>query len=74
MDGDGGRKKQLTFPPSGGLMPSLSPDMKHILYMAPGPGENPEVWLMNADGTDQHRLTRTTTTAVTRKRQQNQME
>jgi TolB protein len=47
-------------------MPSFSPDMRHIVYVAPGPGANPEVWLMDSDGSNQHRLTTTPANAVTR--------
>jgi TolB protein len=53
---DGTRLTQLTDSPAYEFDPSWSPDGARIAFRTERSGET-EIWLMNADGTDQHRLT-----------------
>jgi Tol biopolymer transport system component len=58
MNADGGEKRQLTFNTQGGnFTPVESPDGKHIAFSGVRGHTPPEVYVMNADGTGQERLT-----------------
>ena len=58
MDLDGGNITQLTDTPGGDeFVPSWSPDGSRILYDFTPKGKNGDIWVMNADGSDQTRLT-----------------
>jgi len=48
--------QRLTAAPGADLYPSYSPDSQHIAYTGYGYG-NPEIYLMNADGSQSHVLT-----------------
>lgn len=50
-------EKRLTFRRRVDTMPAFSPDGKKIVYVSEGDG-NPEIYLMNADGSGALRLTR----------------
>jgi Tol biopolymer transport system component len=54
---DGTDLRRLTQSPWPEFDASLSPNGRFIAYRSE-PNEHPELWLMNADGTGQHRLTR----------------
>jgi len=50
--------KQLTYDPSNKDFPAWSPDGSKIAYAAPGQeGNGQDIWVMNADGTDQRNIT-----------------
>jgi Tol biopolymer transport system component len=72
MDANGDNKKQLTFLPTRAFGPAFSPDGNHIVYADYGAGEvdtglvGIEVWVMNADGTGNRQLTKTTVSGLTR--------
>ncbi len=63
MNLDGTGLAELTTDPDNGMYPSWSPDSKKIAFMSWRDGQT-EIYMMNADGSDQKRLTRTTTGAV----------
>ncbi len=65
MDADGRNKKQLTFPPDGGISPAFSPDGSKVMYASIQSG-HPEIVVMNSDGTDKRQLTTTTKSSFTR--------
>ena len=52
MNADGTNQTQLTFDPAFESIPSLSPDGTKIVYRAFKNSQN-EIWMMNADGTEQ---------------------
>jgi Tol biopolymer transport system component len=51
---------RLTIDPNNGMYPSWSPDGRQIAFMSWRAGPT-EIFVMNADGSDQRRLTQTTT-------------
>jgi TolB protein len=55
VNADGSDLTRLTAGPGDDFQPSWSPDRRLIAYRSE-PGGNPELWVMNADGTGQHRL------------------
>jgi TolB protein len=57
INADGRGLKRLTHSPWPEFDPSWSPDGRFIAYRSE-PNEQPQLWVMNADGTRQHRLTR----------------
>ena len=63
MDSDGANRRQITSGTQGGsgnFTPIYSPDQQRIAFSALRDGDtNPEVWVMNADGTGATRLTQT---------------
>jgi TolB protein len=56
VDVSGTNLRRLTRSPWHEFDPSLSPDGRLIAYRSE-PNDYPELWLMNADGSGQHRLT-----------------
>jgi TolB protein len=56
IDADGADLTQLTRAPYPEFDPSWSPDGTEIAFRSERSGE-PEIWIMNADGTGQRRLT-----------------
>jgi Tol biopolymer transport system component len=56
-DGTGARLTRASGPGAHEFDPTLSPDRRLIAYRRERDGGNPEIWLMHADGTGQHRLT-----------------
>jgi Tol biopolymer transport system component len=56
IDADGMDLQQLTHSPAPEFDPSWSPDGTRIAYRSERNGES-EIWIMNADGTEQRRLT-----------------
>ena len=56
MNSDGSEKRQLTFPPMRTVMPSFSPDGKHIVFVGLSETGKAQLSLMNADGTNPHEL------------------
>lgn len=66
MDRDGGNRTQITKNSRNNWFPHLSPDGSKIVYLSYGPEQlSPEehlpnmpveLWIMNADGTNQHRI------------------
>jgi len=54
-----GEMTQLTEDPAEGLLPAYSPDGRQIAYVsyAPAHSEKWQIWIMDADGSDPHRLT-----------------
>jgi Tol biopolymer transport system component len=56
INADGTGLTQLTDSPAYEFDPSWSPDGTRIAFRTERSGET-EIWLMNADGTDEHRLT-----------------
>jgi Tol biopolymer transport system component len=52
---DGTDLRQLTKSPGADFDPSWSPDGTHIAFRSERSGDS-EIWMMNADGSDQHRL------------------
>ena len=56
IDADGTHLTRLTHRPGPDFDPSWSPDGKQIAYRSERRGE-PKIWIMNADGTGQRRLT-----------------
>jgi len=56
IDADGTDLRRLTHSPWPEFDPALSPDGRLIAYRSE-PEDDPELWLMNADGSGQHRLT-----------------
>ncbi len=63
MSLDGTGLARLTTEPHNGMYPSWSPDGEKIAFMSWRDGQT-EIYMMNADGSDQTRLTRTTTGEV----------
>jgi Tol biopolymer transport system component len=69
MDADGGNKEIIaTMPPVKQawkrvyvLRPSWSPDGTSVVFGAQGRLPRPDIWFVNADGTNKHRLTATRT-------------
>ena len=59
MNADGSHERELTFGLTYGALPSFSPDGNSILFTGYATG-NPELWMMNIDGTNPHSLTHTT--------------
>ena len=61
MDSNGANRRQLSFDTQGSnFTPVYSPDQQRIALSAVRDGDtNPEVWVMNADGTGATRLTQT---------------
>lgn len=62
MDSDGANRQQLSSGTqgAGNFTPIYSPDQRRIAFSAVRDGDtNPEVWVMNADGTGATRLTQT---------------
>ena len=63
MDADGGNQQNLTNNPNSDSAPSWSPDGKRIVFASDRDGnrdgnrENYEIYVMNADGNNQQRLT-----------------
>lgn len=62
VEPDGSSIRRLTNNSVADFAPTYSPDGKQIAYIRMAPGsdqepEAPEIWLMNADGTNQHRAT-----------------
>ena len=57
IDADGTDLTRLTHSPGPDFDPAWSPDGTQIAFRSERSGE-PEIWVMNADGTGQHRLTR----------------
>jgi TolB protein len=57
INADGSGLRRLTSSPWPEFDPSLSPDGRFIAYRSE-PHNYPELWVMRADGTRQHRLTR----------------
>jgi Tol biopolymer transport system component len=57
IDADGTDLTRLTHSPGPDFDPSWSPDGTQIAFRSERSGE-PEIWLMNADGSGRHRLTR----------------
>ena len=55
IDPDGTGLTRLTRPPGPNFDPTWSPDGSRIAFRSERSGE-PEIWLMNADGSGQHRL------------------
>lgn len=70
MNADGSNKQQVTFGDLSGTTATFSPDGQSILFSsAAGGGQGSlltggELWLMNADGSNPHPLTDTTTGAL----------
>jgi Tol biopolymer transport system component len=58
LDLAGARYARLTIDPSNGMYPTWSPDGSRIAFMSWRTGAT-ELWVMNADGSDQRRLTET---------------
>jgi Tol biopolymer transport system component len=71
MDINGGNKKQLTHNSSLNGNPDWSPDGSKITFFSMrdnlegGKGVKPKIYIMNADGTDQHPITKSTQWADT---------
>ena len=61
MDDNGDHRRQISHSPEGSqnFTPVYSPDQRHIAFTSVRVGDAPEVWTMNADGTDATRLTHT---------------
>jgi TolB protein len=57
MDAGGGNAKPLSKPKA--MMGAWSPDGKRIAYMAEGGGNQPDIFVMNADGSKPTQLTKT---------------
>jgi TolB protein len=58
MDSDGTHQRRLTHTPEEKeSVPAWSPDGKNIAYVADTFGNNPMIWLMEADGSGHRRLT-----------------
>jgi TolB protein len=60
MDVNGSNKKLLTE----GVAPDWSPDGKQIAYTREDQNRVPQIWVMNADGTDARQLTQSSTTKI----------
>ena len=58
INADGTGLRRLTRSPWPEFQPTLSPDRRFIAYRSE-PHEYPQLWVMNADGSGQHRLTPT---------------
>ncbi|MEX2531770.1 MAG: hypothetical protein WD960_13465 [Gemmatimonadota bacterium] len=58
LDVDGRRYRRLTIDPNNGMYPTWSPDGERIAFMSWRTGST-ELWVMNADGSEQRRLTHT---------------
>lgn len=54
----GGRLRQLTRVPGSSVQGLWAPDGSQIAYLFSGPSDPPDLWVMNADGTEPRRLTR----------------
>ena len=54
----GGRARWLTRDATGGTSPAWSPTGRRIAFVSDGKKENGQVWIMNADGSGQRRITR----------------
>ncbi len=58
MAADGSHQRRLTRPAfNTGFAPIYTPDGRHIVYGSSKGGFVAAVWIMNVDGTNQHRLT-----------------
>ena len=57
MSIDGSNLKRLTNDKAGDRQPCWSPDGKRIVWSSNRGGKNWDIWVMNADGTDQQNLT-----------------
>jgi TolB protein len=58
MDSDGRHQRRLTnTPEQKEAVPAWSPDGEHIAYVVDLFGENPAIWVMNADGSERRQLT-----------------
>jgi TolB protein len=58
MNADGSRPRNLTRNPAYDTAPALSPDGKQIAFVSTRGGPQ-ELYVMNADGSDQRALTQT---------------
>ena len=58
MNRDGSQKVDLTHTPDNDWSPSFSPDGRQIVYASEKDTLTVCLWVMNADGSDQHRLTK----------------
>lgn len=54
---DGSREKRILFHRNHDTWPAVSPDGKRVVFVSPVDG-NPELYMVNRDGTGFHRLTR----------------
>jgi TolB protein len=57
MQADGTHQRRLTVDQASDNEPFFAPDGKHILFESNRSGTD-EIWVMNADGSDPHQLTR----------------
>jgi len=57
MDADGSDPVRLTFNNALDATPTWSPDGKQIVFHTNRDGGVPQLYMMNADGSDQHALT-----------------
>ena len=57
VDVDGPHLQRLTHAPGRDAHPAFSRDGKKIAFQSPREGGQPQIYVMNADGSDQKRLT-----------------
>ncbi len=56
IEPDGSNLTQILRTDKGSSYPSYSPDGSKILYMPFGPNGEHEIWIMNSDGTNRHKI------------------